>query len=215
MRRSLVLALGGIAALGAAGVAGIAAFSRDALRQETGGSAVSRAESPVPGPAAPVTLAPAAGNVLGWPPSAPVPPPSAVPAAPPPQPDSWEAVDPVASAEDLGPIGPAFAAALGESFAKLGQCFEEVTAARYAASGAAPSVSKDSVGSEMRGPPVLMLEFETMSDAVRIVDAPVGTRGTVGDGVILCAQSVLRGMRIGIPGARPGERYRMRYTLVQ
>ncbi len=212
-RRRLALALAAIAALGVGALAAIAALDRDAKPRDAAAPS-SRAEEPG---AATVPGAPAAGTASDASPGQQLPAvgrPPAIPASPPPS-EAWEALAPVEGAEALGDIGPAFAAALRESFGALGQCFEDATAARYASSGAVPTISRDSSGSEMRGPPVLLLEFETMASAVRIVDAPVGTRGTATDGVVLCAQSVLRGMRIDVPGARPGERYRMRYALVQ
>lgn len=205
-RRRLALALAAIAALGVTALAVIAALDRDPKPR---GAEERSPRAGEPG----ATAIPGAPTAAGQQAPAPARPP-AIPASPPPS-DAWEALVPVEGAEALGDIGPAFAAALRESFGALEQCFEDASAARYASSGAVPTVSRDSSGSEMRGPPVLLLEFETMSGAVRIVDAPVGTRGTATDGVVLCAQSVLRGMRIDVPGARPGQRYRMRYALVQ
>ena len=217
MRGSLVLAVVGIAALGLVALAAIAVVNReDVTMGRDSGASVSPAEERTTKVRAALGASGiAGGNTLGPEQPVPTPPSPAVLGTSPAPSDSWEALEPVGSAEEMGDIGPAFAKALSESFAALGQCFEGATSERYAASGAVPRMAKDSSSSEMLGTPVLMLEFETMTDAVRIVDAPAGTRGSVGDGVILCAQSVLRGMRVDVPGARPGRRYRMRYALVQ
>jgi hypothetical protein len=50
---------------------------------------------------------------------------------------------------------------------------------------------------------------------VVIVDAPVETRGNASDGLIACAQQVLRGAVVDAPTAKSGERYRVRYPLIQ
>jgi hypothetical protein len=204
LQRWFVVASVAIAALGFASFAVIAGVSRDT----SGG----RARAGREGAVAPSTNAPQAapGPAAVGDQAVAVSPPPTAPAAPAPQADPWAAIAPVERAEEMGEVGPAFAAALSTSFGALGQCFETSSAPRGAG-----ATAHDGPVSEKRGPSVLLLEFETIPGGARIIDAPVGMRGAEADDVIACAQRVFRDMRLDVPGALPGKRYRMRYALVQ
>ena len=66
----------------------------------------------------------------------------------------------------------------------------------------------------LRGQPaVLMLEIESLDGEVRIVDAPVRTRGDASDALVACAQGALRNQVIRAPEARPGDLHRMPFAL--
>jgi hypothetical protein len=166
------------------------------------------------GPAAPAPPPPtvpyAAG--LGAPPSAaPVPPLKASPPPPRPPPGSWEAIAPVARPAVLGTVGGAIGRELNELQPRIARCFDEDVQARH---GTQPvSAVPGGVRAAAQGATVLMLEVETGSGEARIVDAPVEARGTASDGLIACAQAVLRGAAVRAPGVQPGARHRIRYAL--
>lgn len=216
MKRLVAVALGAIALLGAAAFAFIAYMTRAPAPSAAPVAAPQPDVAVVapPAPPAPVPVpAGAAEHVLGRPPSvAMLPPPAPEPAAAPP-PGSWEAVNPVGRPSELGPIGPPVMLALREATPRLTACFDETQEARFASRGDLPSVSRDRGTGAIGGPAVLMLQLEATHGAVRIVDAPVESQGSAGDGVVLCAQNVLRGMRIEAPQARPGARYRLPHAL--
>jgi hypothetical protein len=132
----------------------------------------------------------------------------------PPQPPkgSWEAVPPAARASTLGPLGAAVGRELLDLQPRLSACFDEVSQARHGQQAVAET--QDGTLGE-GGATVLMLEIEASSDEVLIVDAPVESRGGAGDGLIACAQQVLRGQRIAAPGAKPGQRFRLMHSLTQ
>lgn len=222
MKRSVLLALAGIMLLGAVSGAVIVAASRAPARSSAAGAVEAAPPAAVTAPPEPVLNVPAlpgpaAGSVLGRPP--PPQPPAEQPRAAPPlaaADDSWDSVPPAGGPRALGAIGPAFVGGLRRSAsAKLSACFDADAQARHASSGAQPRVVGGSAASESRGPPVLMLELETLEGAVRIVDAPVETRGYADDGLLLCAQAALRDLRVEVPAARPGGRRRLRYQLVR
>ncbi len=216
MRRLVVVALAGIAVLGVGSVALIAALGGG------GGRTGTVADAPSPPPASePIAPLPAATgqdlaarhDVLARPAPPPQRPTPVAEPPPPPPPGSWESVDPVARPSELGAIGPAFMMGLRNA-AALERCFDPNVESRHASTGALPTIARDGTSDETGGPPVLMLQLETLAGAVRIVDAPVETRGRAGDGVHLCAQAALRGLEIPVAQARAGERHRMRYALV-
>ncbi len=144
----------------------------------------------------------------------PPPPPPTIPAVPRPEPPagSWEAVEPRARASDLGALGPAIGRELNELHDKVGVCFDEDVQARHG--GRPPTEVQGFNSLEESGVPVLMLQLETGHDQVRIVDAPVETRGHAGDGLLSCAQHVLRGKSLAVPGASAGTRLRLMYPLI-
>ncbi len=200
------------------GVAAIAAFTAAALvaiwLATRSGPAAPGASAPVAPRAEIAAAPPAPPPALGTPlaPQTPGPPPVMGPPPPEPPKGSWEAIPVVARPSALGPLAGAIGRGLIELQPQLAACFDEDTAARY---GTRPvSVAKDaSTGS--RSTPVLILQIETGGDEARIVDAPVDSAGSASDGVIACAQSVLRGRRFPAPGAPAGARYRMTQPLFQ
>jgi hypothetical protein len=135
------------------------------------------------------------------------------PPRPEPAPDSWEAIAPAARPAALGPVGGALGRGLNELQPDLSACFDEVTQSRY---GQQPFTKvRDYAPLDEHGTTVLMLQVETLQAQVRIVDAPVETRGPASDGLIACAQQVLRGKMVPAPQARPGARHRVRFALQQ
>jgi hypothetical protein len=133
-------------------------------------------------------------------------------APPPPPPGSWEAVPIAARARSLGPTGASISTQLRELQPEITACFEEEVQARHGPLGVAEAAPRDQLESD-GGRPVLILEVETTDGEIRIVDAPVRSRGTAGDGLIACAQRVLRGRTFPGRVSRPGERLRLLYTL--
>jgi hypothetical protein len=212
----LVAGLAGIAVFTAAALAAVWFLtSRDAKVPE---SAPAAAEAPPPAPAP----APAA---TGIPPSAflgpqtpPLPPPPAPPnvyGAPryePPR-GSWEAVPVVARPSALGPLGGAIGRGLNELQPKLAACFDEDTQARFGREGY--TRARDAETMDEQGTTVLVLQIETGRDEAHVVDAPVETRGRASDGLIACAQRVLRGQQFSAPGVKvaAGQRFRMLHSL--
>jgi hypothetical protein len=221
MRKFLI---GVAAVVGFGAVAGIAAvLATRAPRSPT---------QPVAPPALPPEVAPAAPQPLPapspgpaafsrqqlLPPGAsaePPPPPPVVMGPPRPEPprDSWEAVPPAARPGDLGPVGAALGRGLNELQDKVSGCYDEVVQARYGQRQF--TTVRDYAPLDDTGTTVLMLEVETQHGSVRIVDAPVETRGGASDGLIACAQQALRGQVVPAPQAVPGSRHRVRYPLRQ
>jgi len=135
------------------------------------------------------------------------------PADPRPPPGSWEAVKPVARPASLGPVGAAVGRELNELQPELSACFDEVSQARH---GQARLTTTGAASSqEGSGPPTLMLLLEMKEGDVQIVDAPVETRGGASDGLIACAQGILRGRVVRVPGAKQVGRARLMFTLVE
>lgn len=134
------------------------------------------------------------------------------PAPPPPAKGTWEAI-PVASLRNrsLGAVGGSVQAELNELHDALADCFDEETASRHGAG--AVSAVKDAVPPDESGAISLVLQLETRQGEVVVVDAPVETRGDASDGTLSCAQGVLRGKVLPVPGAKAGERLRARFTL--
>ncbi|HET9554709.1 MAG TPA: hypothetical protein VFP50_17210, partial [Anaeromyxobacteraceae bacterium] len=133
---------------------------------------------------------------------------------PPPAPPkgSWEAVPLSPRPAALGPLGAAVGRELNELAPQLSACFDEEVQARHGTAGV--TAVRDAAPQADQGTTVLVLELEAQAGAVRIVDAPVETRGGASDGLIACAQRVLRGKVFDAPGARPGARHRMLHPLL-
>ena len=183
------------------------------------------------GPSAPATDAPVAAvpEVPQPPPPTPptpqqlttfnVPPPAGPrasvefgPPRPEPPKGSWEAVPVSARLSALGPLGGAIGRGLIELQPRLAACFDEDTAARF---GPQPrSVAMDGSLPDA-GTPVLLLEIETGGGGARIVDAPVDTQGGASDGVISCAQSILRGQQFSYAQAPAGGKHRVLHPLTR
>ncbi|HTN54482.1 MAG TPA: hypothetical protein VML50_18885, partial [Anaeromyxobacter sp.] len=127
---------------------------------------------------------------------------------PPPPKGSWAAVPATARIAALGPLGREIRAGLDDLAPRLSRCAEAEVQARHG--GQEVSGLQ---GADEKGAPALMLEIETLDGEVRIVDAPVETRGQADDGLFACAQRALRGQVIPAASARPGSRIRLLYPL--
>jgi hypothetical protein len=134
--------------------------------------------------------------------------------APPPAPPagSWEAVPLSPRASALGPLGAAVGRELNELQPQLAACFDEEVQARHGAAGV--TAVRDLAPQADQGTTVLVLELETQAGAVRIADAPVEARGGASDGLLACAQRVLRGKVFDAPGAHAGARHRLLHPLL-
>jgi hypothetical protein len=201
--------LGGLAAVAALLLVSIAAIVLFTHGEEPGDPAQGRAAAlPPPEPAPPAALPPAPAVDLARAPLGGVPLPQAVivtDARPPlPAPGSWEAV----------PILAARRGAMGLDVEalqpRLTQCFHPDVEARY---GPTPFAEvKDSAPLQDDATTVLLLELEVSGDRLRVVDAPVESRGAAGDGTLACAQAVLRGQTAPAAGLAAG-RHRARFVL--
>jgi len=160
--------------------------------------------------------APPPGNPISGfapPPAQPTPPPAAAAArAPPPPAGSWEAVPITARARSLGRQGGLIQARLNDLQDDLRTCFQADVQVRHA--GTAVSVVKDAQPMDDAGTLVLVLQLEGQDGSVRVVDAPVETRGGAGDELIACAQDFLRGRVLDVPGTKPGTRTRLLFPLM-
>lgn len=212
MRRLATVALSAILLLAAASIVLIAFATREAPGSRAGPQPAGSVDPPAPEPPPPAggrVDVPTAGGLPE------LPPPPVIRDDPPPVPPAgtWEAVAVVARPAALGPVGAAIGRELNELEPELSACFDEVTQARYGRE--AYTRVRDHARSDDHGTPTLMLEVETLQGSVRIVDAPVETRGGASDGLIACAQQVLRGREIPIPQARAGARHRILFPLQQ
>jgi hypothetical protein len=133
--------------------------------------------------------------------------------APKPPEGSWEAVALAPRAAALGPVGAALGRELNELQPKLSACFDEDTQARHGRDGF--TEVKDLAPMDDNGATVLVLQVEERPGELRVVDAPVETRGNASDGLIACAQRVLRGRVVPVPQAQGSARHRVLYTLTQ
>lgn len=135
--------------------------------------------------------------------------------APPPPPPvgSWEAVRPVARPSALGPVGAVVGRALLELKDQLDGCFDEDVQARHGRN--AVTRTRDNAPIEDDSQTILMLQIETQRGSVWIVDAPIENQGPASDGLVACAQQVLRGVVIEAPGTKAGQRHRVLFTLTQ
>jgi hypothetical protein len=117
---------------------------------------------------------------------------------------SWESIPPATLRS-----WPTLAAALEQARPRLAPCYDEEAQARH---GQRPysAIGAPQPGT---GSAVLVIELEAVSGGrVRIVDAPVESRGATEDGLLSCLQEGLRGLELQGP-ATPGGRYRVRYAL--
>jgi hypothetical protein len=133
------------------------------------------------------------------------------PAPPRPPAGTWEAIPPVARPAALGPLGAALHAGLQELQPRISDCFQRGARAGQGVT----AVKEEYVALPDTGATVLMLEVEALPGQVRIADAPVETRGGASDGLIACAQQVLRGQAFPARVASPGARHRVLYPLTQ
>jgi hypothetical protein len=112
----------------------------------------------------------------------------------------------------MGPAGGALGRGLNEIKDLVSACFDEYEQARHGQVGV--TQTQDHAPAPDYGTTVLMLQVETLAGGVLIQDAPVEARGGASDGLIACAQGVLRGQRFEAPGVQPGERHRVLYPLL-
>lgn len=213
MWRALLAGVAAIAVLVAASLAVIVMVTRDepatAGRRRDAAAAPEPAED-LPPPAKP--LPPGTPLTFGSPSPAPVErPPVPAPQGPPPK-DSWEAVPVTGRARSLGRMGGAIAARLTDLRDDLSRCFTYEAQAQLG-SGQVTEV-RDAAPLDDHGGIVLMLQLEGQAGGLRVVDAPVETRGPAGDELLACAQRTLRGRVLAVPGAVPGQRIRLLHPLI-
>jgi hypothetical protein len=193
-------------------LAGIWFLTRDPGDASPGAPAAQAPPGPdVPAPA-PVTSLRLPVGTAAAPPTSPTPPRSIVygpPAIEPPK-GSWEAVDVAARASALGPAGGPIGRGLNELQPRVAACFDEVTEARYGATARSPASRGEAL--DPQAAPVLLLNIEISGGQASIVDAPVETQGNASDGLVACAQQVLRGQRFPTPQAKAG-RYRLLHPI--
>lgn len=209
--RGLLAGVTGIVALVAASVAALVVLTRDvstAGPRPLAPPPPAPVQAPLTGPgAAPPSSSPPAG-LLGR--GVPVEVERDQAPALPPR-DSWEAVPVSSRPGALGPLGAAVGRELNDLHPDLAACFDEEAQARHgtrAVTEVGDAAPQDDVGL-----PVLLLQLEASGSRVRIVDAPVEARGGASDGLIACAQRVLRGKVFEVPVGRQGGRHRLLLTL--
>jgi len=144
----------------------------------------------------------------------PAPAPVYEPAPPPPPPNTWEAVKPAAKLASLGRIGAAVARGLNEMKDEMDVCFDEDVQSQHGRNPVSRSRDAAPISDEVQAT-IVMLHIEGRYGSVVIVDAPVETQGTASDGLVACAQRVLRGLEFQTPDAAPGQRFRVPYMLSQ
>lgn len=121
---------------------------------------------------------------------------------PPPPPGSWEAVPLVT------PRGGLVGLDLEELQPLISDCFSPAIASR---SGRITTV-KDAAPLDDEAAVTVVLQLEVTRDELRVIDAPVESRGQASDGSLACVQSVLRGRTAPSAGLKEG-RHRFRFTL--
>jgi hypothetical protein len=213
VKRPFLAGVAAIVALVAASLALLVTLTRDRRPEGRAAREVAPTAAPLPSPApagpgaAAPSSAPPAG-LLGQ--GVPVEVEREAPPPPPPK-GSWEAVPVAARAGALGPLGAAVGRELNDLQPELSACFDEEAQARH---GTQPvSEARDVATQDDAGSPVLLLQLEAAAGRVRIVDAPVEARGGASDGLIACAQRILRGKVFEAPTARQGGRHRLLLTL--
>jgi hypothetical protein len=208
VNRPIALVAAAIVLFGAGAVVFVLVLPGDGPGRPSSDAATSSRPAPNLGPA-PGPLPPRPT----LPPITPVEPPVYGPARPVAAEGAWEAVPHSARANALGRIGGGVGRELNELQPEIEACFDENTQARF---GQEPvSRTQDYAPMDDTGTTILMLHLETQRGGVRIVDAPVEVQGPASDGLVACAQRVLRGRVLPVPGAKAGSRYRLVYTLTQ
>ena len=209
MRKLVVAAVAGIVLLGGIAVL-VIVLATGSAGFTTGPLGIAQAPSGA-ATSAPLPALPGSQALL----RAPEPPPPPLimgPPRPTPPEGSWEAVTPVARPAAAGPVGAAVGRELNELHDKISLCFDEDVQARHGQVGL--TTVKDYAPLEDRGTTILMLEVEAGYGEARIVDAPVETRGGASDGLIGCAQRVLRGHVVQTAEAKGPGRYRILFPLL-
>jgi hypothetical protein len=214
MRKVFAAGVLGIGALAAGSVAVLVALTGDPGARARG---VAPASSAFPIEAAPRAPGPTPPGAVTYG-SEPSPQPvkvaaEPVTATPPPPPrDSWEAVPITSRARSLGRLGGLIQARLNEFHDELRACF--TAEAQALRGGGSVTMVRDAAPMDDTGTLVLVLQLEGQAGAMRIVDAPVETRGPAGDELIACAQAFLRGRVLDVPGASAGTRQRLLFPLI-
>jgi len=113
----------------------------------------------------------------------------------------------------LGPLGGALGAALADLEPDLSACFGKESQARHALEHYTMTKDHSPLGDV--GATILVLQVETQDGRATIVDAPVETMGDASDGLVACAQRVLRGRSFLAPGTKAGAKYRVVHNLMQ
>lgn len=209
MRKALWLAAG-ILVVGGASIA-VILLSDGGYRfewPELPGISADRAQRPLPAPMVPPLAAvPDAPNRFG-------PAQATVFEPPPPKPEAgtWAAVRLATRAAGLGASGAAVSEYLADLQSQITDCFDEETQSRHGRSAVsrAPTDQEDS----HEGPTVLTLHLESGAGGVRIIDAPCTLQGPASDGLIACAQGVLRGKFIPVDGVTKPGRSRLVFPVV-
>jgi hypothetical protein len=218
--RPLLLTAAAIVALGVAALLLVAKLT--AYTPPATDAAPPVAEAPPPAAPPPVVPAGPAGPVPSptldveairreLKPAVPGPPVVYGPGPPKPPEGSWEAVPLAARPAAAGPQGAALGRELNELQPRLSACFDEDAQARHGQEKF--TTVRDAAPMEDNGATILVLEVEELSGQLRIVDAPVETRGAASDGLIACAQRVLRGHTVAAPGSAAGKRHRALFPL--
>jgi hypothetical protein len=197
-RRLVIVAFIGILALGATATA--------VILWATSGTGVEAARTS--GPPTPDAVATGAPGVQADGGASPLPPEMSfrVPSSAllPPEQRAWEQIRPLTK-----PIAPLVRALASP----VAPCFDEETKARF---GPRPHSSlSDATGADP-GTATLMLQMEAVEGGLRIIDAPVASLGASSDGLVACAQQVLRGRTVPLPQLQyqPGDRVTMNYNLL-
>ncbi|MEI6225678.1 MAG: hypothetical protein WCS72_13040 [Deltaproteobacteria bacterium] len=134
------------------------------------------------------------------------------PAPPKPEKGTWAAVPAATRAAGLGAAGAVVSEFLAEAQEQITECFDEEVQSRH---GQIPvSRSPTDRSEDADGPTLLVLHLETRPGEIRIADAPVEVQGGASDGLVACAQRVLRGQVISTPGSTKVGRARLVFPLV-
>jgi hypothetical protein len=131
-----------------------------------------------------------------------------VAAAPRPEPDvtqdaSWRDLHVTAQLRGLGHIGRDLNVGIRAARLEVMRCF------RQEPDEARPS----SVGADSSRPAVLILHLEGRAGEFEVVGASVAETGATTPAQVECVRWILRGYRIASPGARPGQRIKVRYPV--
>jgi hypothetical protein len=205
----LALAAGGIVLVGGGAIAVILSTGGDVSGPDLPPVSIAAPSAPVNIPIGPIPSIGPDGNLRTVEPAPPV---EFEPPPPPPPEDTWEAIPAAARPARLGVIGRVMTNALAEIQPRLSTCFDEETQSRF---GQTP-VSRPLAGgreADQQGPTLLILNMEVQPGQIRIVDAPVESQGRASDGLVACAQRILRGHVIRTPAAQNTERARMIFQL--
>ncbi len=204
--RKLVFAAGGILLVGGGAIAVILSTGDDGSMPDLPGAVVAPPSAPPSIPVGPLPGLAGGGPTV-------TPPVEYEPAPPPPPDDSWEAVPPVGRLARLGRLGPPISNELNELQPRLSRCFDEETQAQHGQYPVSRALDGRSRGGSSAA--VLLLNLEVQPGLVRIVDAPVESQGQASDGLVACAQRILRGHVLSTPAATTAGRFRLVFPLRQ